>query len=66
MAWRRFIRSVSEHGSLRDLARWLFLATLITAPWLYGGTTAWSVEFITGMLGLSLLFWVASFLVDRR
>jgi O-antigen ligase/polysaccharide polymerase Wzy-like membrane protein len=66
MSGRHFMRSITQHGSLRDLARWMFLATLIVAPWLYGGTTAWSIELIVGMLGVTLAFWVASLLLERR
>ncbi|MEY2518660.1 MAG: hypothetical protein QOF24_419 [Verrucomicrobiota bacterium] len=65
MNWRRIIRSVGR-GSLRDLARWLFLATLVAAPWLYGGTTAWSIEITSGSLALVLAFWAASLLLDWR
>jgi hypothetical protein len=39
---------------------------VIVAPWLYGGTTAWSIEITNGMLGVALAFWIASLLVDRR
>jgi hypothetical protein len=66
MEWRRIIRSIRTQGSLRSLARWLFLATLMTAPWLYGGTTAWSIEILSGLLGLLLAFWIASLLLDWR
>lgn len=51
---------------MRGLARWIFLATLVVAPWLYGATTSWSIELVNGMLGLVLAIWVASLLVDRR
>ena len=51
---------------MRDLAGWIFLGTLVVAPWLYGGTTSGSIEIINGMLGVALALWGASLILRLR
>ena len=55
--WTRWLRSIS---------RWVFLTTLIFAPWAYGGTTAWSIVGINLLLEIALSLWLVELLVDRR
>ena len=51
---------------LRSTARFVFFATLIIAPWAYGGTTALSIVVINWLLAAALLFWVTGLLLNRR
>jgi O-Antigen ligase len=47
-------------------ARSIFFATLIIAPWYYGGTTATSIVVINWLLGASLLLWLVELAINRR
>ena len=51
---------------LRDSAKWLFFATLILAPWFYGGTTATSILAINWLLGPAMLLWIVDLSINRR
>jgi predicted nucleic acid-binding Zn ribbon protein len=53
-------------GFLRATARYLFCATLIVAPWMYGGTTATSILVINWLLGLAMLLWIVELSINRR
>ncbi len=51
---------------LREAARWFFCATLVYAPWAYGGTTPESITVIEWLLDLTLALWVVELIISRR
>src|SRR5213075_1992700 len=60
--WIRYLGT----RSLRDGPRWLFLATVIYAPWAYGCTTAGTIVVLNWLLGVVLASWLAGCVVTRQ
>lgn len=52
--------------TVRNGARWLFLVTLVFAPWAYGGTTEAAVAAIDVLLATVLLLWLLGLALERR
>src|SRR5947207_1382779 len=50
--------------SFRPASRWILLAALIFAPWVYGCTSADEIAMLNGILGTSLVLWLASRLLE--
>src|SRR5437667_65055 len=46
--------------------RWLFLATLVYAPWAYGCTRPWTVAVLNGLLAAVIVLWLAACVIERR
>jgi hypothetical protein len=42
-----------------ETPRWLFLGALVAAPWVYGTTPAWAIEYLVVLLTLILGLWLA-------
>ncbi len=51
---------------LRDVARWIFFAALIYAPWAYGGTTSASIQLINWLLLAAFILWIVELAVSGR
>jgi hypothetical protein len=51
---------------LRDAPRWIFLASLIYAPWVYGCTTAWSILWLDYILASVLALWILALFIRGR
>jgi hypothetical protein len=52
--------------SLIDGPRWLFLATLVSAPLLYGSTRTWAVNVLLIQIYAVVLLWIAGCCLERR
>jgi len=51
---------------LQAAARWIFLATLVYAPWAYGGTTPASIQIINWLLLAAFILWIIELVVSGR
>ena len=47
-------------------ARWLFLGTLVYAPWAYGCTRPWTISVLNVLLASVVALWLAGSLLERR
>lgn len=52
--------------ALEKAAGWVFVATLLVAPFAYGGTTDGAIRLLNLLLFSGTLVWVAALLTDRR
>jgi len=48
-----------------EIPRWLFLAALVCAPWAYGCTPEWAIDYLEILLGLILVLWLAGCALRR-
>jgi hypothetical protein len=48
-----------------EAPRWLFLAALVYAPWAYGSTPDWAINYLEILLGLILGLWIISCVLRR-
>jgi O-Antigen ligase len=53
-------------GLFRHASRWIFFATLVYAPWAYGGTTPGSIRTINWLLLTVFILWILELLVSRQ
>lgn len=48
-----------------EIPRWLFLATLFWAPWAYGSTPDWAIQFLEVLLAIIVAVWLAGCAIRR-
>ena len=51
---------------LAEFPRWLFLATLVYAPWAYGCTRRWTIEVFNALTLTMLGVWILGCIARRR
>src|SRR4051812_40840817 len=59
-------RPLDLGGVVTNASRWLFLGTLVYAPWAYGCTTAATIVILNWLLGAVLILWGIALLIRRE
>src|SRR3954470_22204004 len=59
-------RPLDLGGVVTNASRWLFLGTLVYAPWAYGCTTARTIVILNWLLGAVLVLWAIRLLIRRE